>query len=93
MDCAKEKKITASSGLFLVTIVWVNNFQIPEIQAALSSFFATVMILQVVAIGLVGGLNIRKSTKWNVKTIGRSSLGPYWTFFVLTALQIEDIIL
>ena len=30
--------------------------------------------------------------KWNIKTIEsqRSSLGPYWIFLVLTALQIED---
>jgi len=34
--------------------VWVNNFQTPKIQAA---FFVTVMILQVVVIGVVGGLN------------------------------------
>ena len=49
----------------------------------------TVMILQVVVTGVVGcgGLNI-----WNTKTIESqgSSLGPYWTFLVLTALQIED---
>jgi len=36
----------------LAIIVWVNNFQAPEIQAV------TVMILQVVVIGVVGGLNI-----------------------------------
>jgi len=36
----------------------VNNLQTPEIQAVLSSFFVTVMILQVVVIGVVGGLNI-----------------------------------
>ena len=32
------------------------------------------------------------STKWNTKKIEsqRSSLGPYWTFLVLTELQIED---
>ena len=30
------------------TIVWVNNFQAPKIQAALSSFFVRVMILHVV---------------------------------------------
>ena len=29
----------------LAIIVWVNNFQTPEIQAVLSSFFVTVMIL------------------------------------------------
>jgi len=51
VDYAEEMKITASSGL----IVWVNNFQTPEIQAVLSSFFVTVMILQVVVIGVGGG--------------------------------------
>ena len=35
--------------------MWVNNFQTPEIQAA---FFVMVMILQVVVIGVEGGLNI-----------------------------------
>jgi len=35
--------------------VWVNNFQAPEIQAVLSSFFMTVMILQVAVLGVVGG--------------------------------------
>jgi len=37
--------------------VWVNNFQTPEIQAA---FFATVMILHmvVIGVGVEGGLNI-----------------------------------
>ena len=40
--------------------MWLNNFQTPEIQAVLSSFIVTVMILQVVVIGVVGGggLNI-----------------------------------
>ena len=45
----------------LAIIVWVNNFQAPEIQAVLSSFFVMVMILQVVVIGVggeEGGLNI-----------------------------------
>ena len=37
----------------LAIIVWVNNFQTPKIQAA--AFFVTVMIFQVVAIGVVGG--------------------------------------
>jgi len=48
------------------------------------------MILHVVAIGVVGGLNIGVQ-KWNTKTIEsqRPSLAPYWTFLVLTALQIE----
>jgi len=36
VDYAEEMKITASTGLL---IVWVNNFQTPEIQAVLSSFF------------------------------------------------------
>ena len=42
----------------LAIIVWVNNFQTPEIQAVLSSFFVTVMILQLVVhvIGVVGGV-------------------------------------
>ena len=35
----------------LAIIVWVNNFQAPKIQAVLSTFFVTVMILQVVVIG------------------------------------------
>jgi len=39
----------------LAIIVWVNNFQTPEIQAVLSSFFVTVMISQVVVIGVGGG--------------------------------------
>ena len=39
----------------LAIIVWVNNFQTPEIQAILSSFFMMVMILHVVVIGVVGG--------------------------------------
>ena len=39
----------------LVIIVWVNNFQAPKIQAVLSSFFVTIMILQVLVIGVVGG--------------------------------------
>jgi len=39
----------------LAIIVWVNNFQAPEIQAVLNSFFMTVMILQLVVIGVVGG--------------------------------------
>ena len=40
----------------LAIIVWVNNFQTPEIQAVLISFFCDgiVMILQVVVIGVVG---------------------------------------
>ena len=45
----KLQKVVAYS---LAIIVWVNNFQAPEIQAA---FFVTVMILQVVVIGVVGG--------------------------------------
>jgi len=54
---AEEMKITAGTGHSLAIIVWVprNNFQTPEIQAVLSSFFVTVMILQVVVIGVVGG--------------------------------------
>ena len=40
----------------LAIIVWVNNFQAPEIQAVLSSFFRDGNdILQVVVIGVVGG--------------------------------------
>ena len=52
-------------------------------KAVLSTFFVTVMILPVVVIGVgvEGRLNIESQ---------RSSLGPYWTFLVLTALQIED---
>ena len=38
--------------------MWANNFQTPKIQAFLSSFFVTVMILHVVVIGVEGGLNI-----------------------------------
>ena len=50
MDYAKEIKLQQVHVYFLAIIVWVNNFQAPEIQAA---FFMTV-ILQVVVIG-VGG--------------------------------------
>jgi len=67
-------------------------FKHPKFKLFWAALFVTVMILQVVVIGVVGELNIRRSTKWNMKTIEsqRSSLGPYWTFLVLTALQIED---
>jgi len=44
--------------LYSLAII-VNNIQTPEIQAVLSSFFVTVMILQMVVIGVVEGvLNI-----------------------------------
>jgi len=39
----------------LAIIVWVNNFQTPEIQGVLSSFFRDGNDLQVVVIGVVGG--------------------------------------
>ena len=40
MDYAEEMKITVSILVYsLAIIVWVNNFQTPEIQALLSSFF------------------------------------------------------
>jgi len=54
-------------------------------------FCTVVMILHMVVIGVVDGLN-KGVKKWNTKTIEsqRSSLGPYWTFLVLTALKIED---
>jgi len=51
------------------------------------------MILHVVVIRVVGwGWASYRSTKWNMKTIEsqRSSLEPYWTFLVLTVLQIKD---
>ena len=79
----KNLKLQQVKVYSLVIIVWVNNFQTPKIQAV------TVMILQVVVIGVVGGggLNIRLQ---NGIRRQRSSLGPYWTFVVLTALHIED---
>jgi len=55
--------------------VWVNNFQAPEIQAVLSSFFVTVMILQVVVIGVVGGLNIEVQNGIRRQLKAR---GPVW---------------
>ena len=55
MDYAEEMKITASTCLFLAIIVWMNNLQTPKIQAVLSSFFMTVMILHMVVKGVVGG--------------------------------------
>ena len=72
----------------LAIIVWVNNSQTPEIQAA---FFRN-------GNDIAGGSNrgggwaYYRSTKWNTRTVEnqRSCLGPYWTFLVLTALQIED---
>ena len=60
VDYAEEMKISASTGLYsLAIILSVNNFQTPEIQAVLTNFFfVTVMILQVVVIGVEGGLSI-----------------------------------
>ena len=90
----KEWKLQQVVVYSLAMIVWVNSFQTPEIQAALSSFFRVgIMIMQAVIIGVGGGGWAQyRSTKWNTKTIEsqRSSLGPYRTFLVLTALQIED---
>jgi len=50
------------------------------------------MILQVEVIGVVGGLNIgvKNGIRRQLKARGPTSLRPYWTFLVLTALQIED---
>ena len=43
-------------------------------------------------VGVGGGWAQYRSAKWNTKIIEsqRPSVGPYWTFLVLTALQIED---
>jgi len=51
----KNQKLQQVPVYSLALIVWMNNFQTPEIQAVLSSFFFMVMILQVVVIGVVGG--------------------------------------
>ena len=69
--------------------MWVNNFQTPEIQAVLSSFFVMVMILQVVVIRVVGGLNIGAQN--GTIESQRSSLGPYWTFSQHSELKVTDI--
>ena len=76
----------------LAIIVWVNNFQTPKIQAALSSFFVRVMILYVIVIGVVDGWAQYRSIKWSTKMIEnqRSNLGSWWTLLVLTAFQTED---
>ena len=90
-------KITASILVFSFAIILrVNNFQVPEFKLFWGAFFKTVMILDVVIIGVEGGLNnTYKSTKWNAKAIEslRSSLLPYWTFLCSqhSKLKITDI--
>ena len=75
----------------LAIIVWVNNFKHPKFKLFFSSFFMTVMILHVVVIGVVGGLNIEVQNGIRRQLKARGPVwGPYWTFLVLTALQIED---
>jgi len=73
--------------------VRVNNFQTPKIQAVLSSLFRDGNDIAGGSNrggGAKGGLNIGVK-KQNKKTTEsqRPSLGPYRTFLVLTALQIE----
>ena len=86
MDYAEEIKLQQVLVYSLAIIVWMKSFQIPKIQAA---FFCDGN--DIAGHSNRGGLNLH-STKWNTKTIEsqKSSLGPYWTFLVLTALQIED---
>ena len=89
----KEWKLQQVVVHSLAMIVWVNNFQTAKIQVILSSCFMTVMILQVVVIGVVGGWvegGLLIGVQNGIQESQRFSLGPYWTFFVLTALQIED---
>jgi len=50
----KKWKLQQVLIYFLDIIVWVNNFQTPETQAVLSSFFMMVMILHMAVIGVVG---------------------------------------
>ena len=57
----KKRKLQQVLVYSLAIIVWVNNFQTPEIQAVLSSFFrdgndiAGGIVIGVVVIGVVGG--------------------------------------
>ena len=58
--------------------MWVNNFQAPKIQAA---FFVTVMILQVVVIGMMGGWGVEGGLHIGAKNGIRRQLkarGPVW---------------
>jgi len=63
----------------LAIIVWVNNFQTPEIQWA--ALFVTVMILQVMVIGVVGGWGEEGKLNIGVQNGIRRQLkarGPVW---------------
>ena len=89
----KKWKLQSVLVYSLAIIVWVNNFQTPEIQAVLNSFFCDGNDSSRGSNRGGGwGWAYYRSTKCNMKTIesNRSRLGFYWTFFVLTALQIED---
>ena len=80
----KRWKVQQVPVYSLALIVWVNNFQAPKIQAVLSSFFVTVMILQMVVIGVVGGggLNIGVQNGIQRQLKARGRLWFLWQLFL-----------